>query len=837
MSARASGSRGRFVRWVVTVLAGLGTSAATSDFHLAGDYVLGGLFALHANMKATAPLDHLSVPRCKNSEVRVVGYNLLQAMRFAVEEINNHSSLLPGITLGYEILDVCYITNNIQPAFYLLSNNDYLLPILHSYHDYQPRVVAVIGPGTSEAAVTMGDLFSLFFIPQIAYSASSQQLRNPNRFSNIFRTNPHGPSQVEAMIHLLVHFGWNWVIVILSSDDYGQESGRLISDRLPKDICIAFQEFLPRPSQPDRRQLENVVRRIKESTARVVMVMSPDMVLRGFFREVVRQNLTSTVWIASESWAVDPILYSLPFIHRAGTFLGVTTQSVNISSFHSFRIRRTREGPEPANRTASGETCNQECEACLGTIQALDDLLTRSGERLVYNVYSGVYVVAHALHRLLACNLTSCRKKVVYPWQLLKQVGQVNFSLLGHQISFDRYGDPIMDLEIIQWQWNSGKSSFRSVALYRSEERRLRSLGWDITWHTPNNAIPFSICSNKCGRGQWKKPVGVHSCCFECKSCEAGTYFNESEEFGCLNCPETQWSLPRSTECFQRRLVFLDWHEGPTIVLIVFATLGFLSTLAIVAIFGLHLQTPMVRSAGGKMCFLMLAPLAVGFAFIPVHIGKPTEFMCLCRQTVFTLCFTVCIACIAVRSFQIVCIFKMARKWPRAYHCWLKYHGPYVFVALFTTLKVVIIATNVIASNYAPTTRLDPEDANVMILTCDPNYKHALLSNTGLDLVLSVVGFLFAYMGKELPTNYNEAKFITLSMTFYFTSSVSLCTFMSVYEGVLVTIFDAAVTVVNLLGISLGYFAPKCYMILFHPERNTSSYFQNMIQGYTMRQD
>lgn len=156
---------------------------------------------------------------------------------------------------------------------------------------------------------------------------------------------------------------------------------------------------------------------------------------------------------------------------------------------------------------------------------------------------------------------------------------------------------------------------------------------------------------------------------------------------------------------------------------------------------------------------------------------------------------------------------------------------------VITALKGVIIASNMLTTPINPMGHPDPEDPSVMILSCHPNYRNGLLFNTSMDLFLSMVGFIFAYLGKELPTNYNEAKFITLSMTFSFTSSVSLCTFMSVYNGVLVTIMDLLVTVLNFLAISLGYFGPKCYMILFYPERNTVAYFNSVIQGYTMRKE
>ncbi|XP_043853431.1 taste receptor type 1 member 2 isoform X2 [Dromiciops gliroides] len=813
----------------------------SSDFHLAGDYLLGGLFTLHANVKGTTHLNYMQVPQCKDYEVKVLGYNLMQAMRFAVEEINNDSRLLPGLLLGYEMVDVCYVTNNIQPILYFLAKEDFNLPIQQDYSSYVPRVVAVIGPDTSESVVTVSNLLSLFLLPQISYSAISNELQDTSRYPALFRTIPRGDHQVEAMVQLLVHFSWNWVIIIMSSDDYGRENGQLLNEKLAgHEICIAFQESLPVPlgnrtiMPQEKKKLEIIVEKIRNSTAKVVVVLSLDLALFDFFQEVIHQNFTGTVWIASESWSIDPVIHSISDIQQAGTFLGVTNQIVPIPGFSDFRVRQTDIKKSMMN--SSEPTCNQECETCLETTKSYSTILTLSGERVVYNVYSAVYAVAHALHHLLGCNDTSCSKDVVYPWKLLQEIRKVNFTLLGHRMFFDKNGDPPMDLDIVQWQWGEDQNPFRSVAFYNSTLGKLQNIT-TINWNTPNNMTPSSVCSKNCQKGQYKKPVGLHICCFECINCSPGTYLNQSDDSVCQPCPQFEWSKEGEVQCFKRRLQFLEWREPSTIIVVILAFLGLLSTLAILIIFWIHFQTPMVRSAGGRMCFLMLTPLLVAYASVPVYIGRPTVFTCLCRQTLFTLCFTVCIACITVRSFQIVCIFKMASRLPRAYSYWVKYNGPYVFVVLITLLKVVIVMANILVTPTNLTIRYDPDDARIMILNCNTNYRKALLLNTSLDLVLSVFGFSFSYMGKELPTNYNEAKFITLSMTFYFISSVFLCTFMSIYQGVLVTIFDVAVTVINLLGISMGYFGPKCYMILFYPERNTMAYFNSVIQGYTMRKD
>ncbi|XP_004425699.1 PREDICTED: taste receptor type 1 member 2 [Ceratotherium simum simum] len=838
------GPQARAVCSLFFLLQVLAEPTENSDFYLAGDYLLGGLFSLHANVKGIVHLNYLQVPKCKEYEMKVLGYNLMQAMRFAVEEINNHSTLLPGVLLGYEMVDTCYVSNNVHPVLYYLAGEDYLLPIEDDYSHYVPRVVAVIGPDSSEAAMTVAHLLSLFLLPQITYSAISDDLRDKLHFPAVLRTVLGADHHMEAIAQLMLRFRWNWVVLLVSGDDYGHDNSQLFRKHLAHhDICIAFQEVLPTPQPnqtvtPDERQrLAVIVQKLKQSTARVVVIFSPDLALHNFFLEVLHQNLTGAVWIASESWALDPVLHNLAELRHTGTFLGIATQTVPIPGFNEFRLRRSQARQPAPNRTSKGATCNQECDTCLDATMSYNTILTLSGDRTSYSVYSAVYAVAHALHSLLGCNQTACHKEVVYPWRLLEEIRKVNFTLLGHQIFFDKQGDLPVSLEIIQWQWDRSQSPFQSVAFYDPVLRQLRDTR-HISWHTPGNTIPVSMCSKNCQPGQRKRFVGIHPCCFECLDCLPGTFLNQTaDEFDCQPCPSYGWSHRNDTSCFKRQLVFLQWNEAPTIVMVMLAALGLLGTLAILVIFWRHFQTPVVRSAGGPMCFLILTPLLVAYLMVPMYVGQPTVFSCFCRQALFTVCFTICISCFTVRSFQIVCIFKMASRLPRAYGYWVRYHGAYVFVAFVTALKVVIVAGNVLVVTTSPTTRADLDDPQIMILSCNPNYRKGLLLNTSLDLLLSVMGFSFAYVGKELPTNYNEAKFITLCTTFYFTSSISLCTFMSVYDGVLVTIMDLSVTVLNLLGISLGYFGPKCYMILFYPERNTPAYFNSVIQDYTMGRD
>lgn len=61
----AMGPQAGAVCSLLFLLRALAEPAENSDFSLAGDYLLGGLFTLHANVKGTVHLSLLQVPRCK----------------------------------------------------------------------------------------------------------------------------------------------------------------------------------------------------------------------------------------------------------------------------------------------------------------------------------------------------------------------------------------------------------------------------------------------------------------------------------------------------------------------------------------------------------------------------------------------------------------------------------------------------------------------------------------------------------------------------------------------------------------------------------------------------
>lgn len=91
------------------------------------------------------------------------------AVKMAVEEINNGSALLPGLRLGCDLFDTCSepVVAMKPSLMFMAKAGSCDIAAYCNYTQYQPRVLAVIGPHSSELALVTGKFFSFFLMPQV----------------------------------------------------------------------------------------------------------------------------------------------------------------------------------------------------------------------------------------------------------------------------------------------------------------------------------------------------------------------------------------------------------------------------------------------------------------------------------------------------------------------------------------------------------------------------------------------------------------------------------------------------------------------------------------------
>lgn len=163
---------------------------AGSSIQLPGDIVLGGLFPVHVKGERTP---------C-GSAIYNRGIQRLEAMLFAVDQINRQGKLLPGIKLGVNVVDTCsrdtYALNRslefIRASLSAMDTSgfqcrDGSAPRVRGQQGFGP-VFGVVGGSYSSVSIQVANLLRLFRIPQISPASTAKVLSDKSRFEFFART-------------------------------------------------------------------------------------------------------------------------------------------------------------------------------------------------------------------------------------------------------------------------------------------------------------------------------------------------------------------------------------------------------------------------------------------------------------------------------------------------------------------------------------------------------------------------------------------------------------------------------------------------------------------------
>ncbi|KAM6191801.1 taste receptor type 1 member 1-like [Sarcoramphus papa] len=501
-----------------------------------GDYRLAGLFQMHAPAPRAAarPLVHgCDAPTAFKSH----GYCLAQAMRFAVEEINNSSVLLPNVTLGYDIHDTCSEPASLHATLRALARKGGReVEVLPALRRYEPEAVAIIGPDSTQLALTTAAILGIFLVPEISYEASLETLSLKRFYPSFLRTIPSDRQQVKAIFLLLQQFGWTWVTLLGSDNAYGKDGLDALHKLLTaSDMCVAYRGIIPVNKDASSPELHNLVRILMDVRVNVTVVFSNRRSARPFFEVVVQRNITGMVWVGSEDWSLAQTIWQVPGIQSIGSVIGVSvekTESTMLERFESWKTAEESAATERAGSTEAGGgiggsaqlDCTQRCTSCHSLTAAHNTYDAQAS----FNVYSAVYAVAHGLHDLLGCASGACSKGTVYPWQLLQKIKQVNFTLYKSRISFDANGDIRKGYDIVMWNWSGPSWAFDVIGTFHVNPDRLSIDRGKIAWHTKDRQAPTSVCSKTCQPGEKRLQRSRHRCCFSCVPCPSGTFLNRS---------------------------------------------------------------------------------------------------------------------------------------------------------------------------------------------------------------------------------------------------------------------------------------------------------------------
>ncbi|XP_055118162.1 G-protein coupled receptor family C group 6 member A isoform X3 [Symphalangus syndactylus] len=422
-------------------------------------------------------------------------------------------------------------------------------------------------------------------------------------------------------------------------------------------------------------------------------------------------------------------------------------------------------------------------------------------------------------------------EKIILEAQLLGVLKNVTFTDGWNSFHFDAHGDLNTGYDVVLWKEINGHMTVTKMAEYDLQNDVFIIRDQETKNEFRNLKQIQSKCSKECSPGQMKKTTrSQHICCYECENCPENHYSNQTDMPHCLLCNnKTHWAPVRSTMCFEKEVEYLNWNDSLAILLLILSLLGIIFVLVVGIIFTRNLNTPVVKSSGGlRVCYVILLCHFLNFASTSFFIGEPQDFTCKTRQTLFGVSFTLCISCILMKSLKILLAFNFDPKLQKFLKCLYK---PILIIFICTGIQVVICTLWLIFA--APTVEVNVSLPRVIILECEEGSILAFGTMLGYIAILAFICFIFAFKGRKLPENYNEAKFITFGMLIYF---IAWITFIPIYAttfGKYVPAVEIIVILISNYGILCCTFFPKCYVIICKQEINTKSAFLKMIYSYS----
>ncbi|XP_029111506.1 extracellular calcium-sensing receptor-like [Scleropages formosus] len=814
--------------------------------------MIGGLFPMHyrVEMLYWNYMHKPTAPQCFGFDPRA--FRWAQAMRFAIEEINKNQNLLPNFTLGYKIYDSCETHVAAQWA---------VLGVLNGPEETQNAMcfaaaplLAVIGDSGSSQSVVASNTLQPFRIPMISYFSTCSCLSDRKQYPTFFRVVPSDDFQVKAIAQLLQRFGWKWVGIVTEDDDYGRYALQgLLREFRNIGVCLAYYEMIPKVY--DQKRIHEILRVMKQSTAKVVINFAGEGELYPLLKEYMDLNITGIQWIASEAWVTASVLASsypfmvgtIGFAIRQGKVPGLKNYLLTVNPLRYPNHTMVQELWAALygcslNLLSSTSQNSTQLPTCTGEEPIREQhsgYLNTSNLRVTYNVYKAVYAIAHSLHNLINCepgrepfqNSSCANTTNIYPWELQQYLQEVSFTILQEKVNFNEKGDAISSYDLINWQRGAaGNTDFVKVGMFDGSKDAGKELfiqEEEIVWTGHQSEVLVSVCSDSCTPGS-RKAVrrGEPLCCFDCVPCDDGKISNQTDSVDCTPCPEDYWSNTARTECIPKAVEFLT-HDAMGLTLTVISVVGACLTAAILLVFIRHRNTPIVRVNNSELSFFILLSLILCFLCALLFIGEPTVWSCMLRHTAFSITFSLCISCILSKTLVVLAAFTATRPGNNI----MKWLGPKqqrVIIFACTLVQVLICSMWLIAAPPFPFKNTQYSRSKI-ILECSVGSDWAFWSVLGYIGLLACLCFVLAFLARKLPGNFNEAKYITFSILIFCAVWLAFIPAYVSSPGKFTVAVEIFAILASSFGLLLCLFAPKSYIILLKPQKNTKQHLMGKV--------
>ncbi|KAL7057926.1 hypothetical protein AAHC03_016535 [Spirometra sp. Aus1] len=844
-----------------------------------GDVMIGAMFPVHEQPTVRTAFSR----RCGRIREQY-GIQRIEMLIQSLNKINQNPNILPGIKLGVDVRDTCWFEpialeqcmDFIRTAFMYKEYEDCMQA--NNYSNYicappgtsdffvEKPIAALIGPGSSEMTKQVQQVLQIFAIPQIGYSATAASLSDVMEYGTFIRVVPSDALQVKVIASILRFFKWTYVILVNSKGLYGEKGILALKEEMQLRGICAENEFSIDNKQTHSafiqlaRQLFN-----PSNKAKVVVCFCQGETVGGIFRAMTDLRLTGKGYmvIGSDGWAdrtdiLGPVIDENSGERYASAAaqgsLSIRIRSKHLPEFDEYFMNLTPkqntwnpwfkafwEQKFDCSLNASIHSTRKPCS---------DNLTLRSPtfeqDNKLGLLNTSIYTLAMALHSVhaIVCGegfFGVCDEFLPIDGDLLRSeiLATRLYDSNGDLVYFDRNGDPPGSYEILNYQRilldnRTETYSYKQIGWWRSGEVLIEPTNaqWPRTIITKVDqngteeevisytTLTISRCSEPCAVGEIKVvKQRPKSCCWICKPCLPNERVVSSDL--CEKCPLGYKPTENRTECTKIQPIYPHWSRPLPLISILLASFGVLLTVFGLTVFLFYQNTSIVKASTRELMYVMLIGMLFAHASNFVVIWQPTVTSCLLSRVFPGLAFSMLYGALATKTNRIARILEGSKRIYLKKQRFLSLTAQLVITALINVAELTVIAVMLFMEPPGPKLLYFNSDTMARLI-CNTT-RNGTVVPLAMGIVLIVVCTCYAIKTRNLPHNFNEAKFIGFTM---YTTCVLWLATLPIYLGGYETEF--ALTMAVSLSATIAFiilFIPKIYIMLFHPEKNSRRAF------------
>ncbi|XP_050390961.1 metabotropic glutamate receptor 3 [Patella vulgata] len=759
-----------------------------------------------------------------SSRIRELGtLQRVEAMVFAIDEINSNSSILPNHTLGFKLLDDCSkdTTALVRSLHFIqtIDNETYSTEDLAAY-----RVAGVIGSESSRNSVQMADMLSIFKVPMLSYISTSPVLSDKNVYPYFSRIVPSDVLQAKAIVDILNRFQWTYISVVYAEGSYGTMGFQAVKTRVEESgSCLAVTREM-RQSFTDE-DYDHIIKELLDTRrAKVVVVFSPLSQARELLKSAERNHATGNfTWIGSDAWGRNiqdyngvenaalgalTIKFYSPVIERFDNHFKYLT-AANASQNPWIKDYISAHFKCSFNDSAADSKCNNSMNFVPGY----------KPEITVSLVMDAVYAYARALHNILS----TCKEAMTSPQNcidgdtMVKTLRNITFQGAHGEVGFDEFGDGVATYELQNVQFVNNTYSLQSVGHWDSRKKIFTEFRpTDIRWNTADFKSPVSTCSDPCDMG-YQAVVTQPHCCWYCQKCRDNERTVMREGLAkCEICPKAgNFTWPNAEDKTRCELIpptIVSVNDFTGVLIVAFDIFTILMTIVTTVLYVLNNKEKLIKASSRELSYLILGGVFISSIIVTFFLVSPTDVICTITDFGFHMSFTFSYGPLLVKTNRIYRIFTSGKK-SKKRPPFIDSKYQIIFAVVTILIQIVILTVSTIIHSPIAVTQMPSLAEPYVEITCKIP-EVGFLCSLVYNLMLVLMCTFHAVKTRKLPDNFNESKFISFCV---YTTIVLWIAFIPTYFTTTKTTYRAMFLSLAMLANSIVtiffLFVPKLYAL------------------------